>query len=233
MSTSTAPLLSYALADGIAAIAMDDGKANALSVAMLAELSAAFERAEQDAAIVLLTGRERTFSGGFDLRTEPAGWPAMVAAGARLAERVLSFPHPVVVACNGHAVAMAGFLLLAADVRIGAAGDFKLGLNEVAIGLTVPWFGIALARHRLTAPYADRCLVTGALLDPQEAQAAGFLDRVVAPERLHDEARAAAEALKGVDRGAHAATKLRIREQALAGVREGIVRISPERLGDW
>lgn len=226
-------LTTYELADGIATIAMDDGKANALSTSMLAELSAAFDRAEADGAVVVLTGRERTFSGGFDLRAEPAGWPAMVAAGACIAERILSFPQPVLAACNGNAVAMAGFLLLACDVRIGAAGDFKLGLNEVAIGLTMPWFGIALAEHRLARPYADRCVVSGVLLDPQEACAAGFLDRVVAPEALHDEARVAARALAAVDRGAHAATKLRIRERALAGVRAGIERISPDTAGDW
>ena len=227
------PLTTYELDDGLATIAMDDGKANALSVGMLAELETAFERAEADGAVVLLTGRERTFSGGFDLRTPPEGWPAMVAAGARLAERILSFPQPVVAACNGNAIAMAGFLLLACDVRIGAAGDFQLGLNEVAIGLTVPWFGIALAEHRLARPYADRCLLTGVLLDPDEAHAAGFLDRVVAPERLHAETHAAARALAGVDRAAHAATKLRIRERALAGVRAGIERISPDTAGDW
>ncbi len=231
MTTTT--LTTYALADGIATIALDDGKANALSVAMLAELSAAFDRAEADGAVVLLTGRERTFSGGFDLRTPPEGWPAMVAAGARLAERILSFPQPVVAACNGNAVAMAGFLLLACDVRIGAAGDFKLGLNEVAIGLTVPWFGIALAEHRLARPYADRCLVTGVLLTPDEARAAGFLDRLVDPAELHDEARAEARALAGVNRTAHAATKLRIRERALAGLQAGIERISPQMAGDW
>ena len=223
-------LTTYELHGGIATIAIDDGKANALSPALLGELTAAFERAETDAAIVLLTGRERTFSGGFDLRCEPDGWPAMVADGARLAERLLSFPRPVVAACNGNAVAMGGFLLLAADVRIGAAGDFKLGLNEVAIGLTVPWFGIALAQHRLAPPYADRCLVTGALLDPEEALAAGFLDRVVPAERLRDEALAAAQALALLDGPAHASTKLRAREQVLAGVREGIAQL--ER-GEW
>jgi enoyl-CoA hydratase len=227
------PLITYDHADGIATIAMDDGKANALSAAMLAELSSAFDRAEADGAVVLLTGRERTFSGGFDLRTPPDGWPAMVSAGARLAERILSFPQPVVAACNGNAVAMAGFLLLSCDLRIGAAGDFKLGLNEVVIGLTVPWFGIALAEHRLARPYADRCLITGALLDPDEARAAGFLDRVVVPEQLREEARVAAGSLAAVDRAAHAATKLRIRERVLAGVRSGIQRISPDAANDW
>jgi enoyl-CoA hydratase len=234
MTSSPAPLTTYTLADGIATIAMDDGKANALSSTMLAELSAAFDRAEADGAIVVLTGRERTFSGGFDLRTAPDGWPAMVAAGARLAERILSFPHPVLAACNGNAVAMAGFVLLSADVRIGLAGDFKLGLNEVAIGLTVPRFGIALAQHRLTAPYADRCLGTGVLLDPREACAAGFLDRVVEdPGRLHHEALATARALAAVDRNAHAATKLRVREHMLAGVRAGIELIEAGDPSRW
>ena len=224
------PLTTYALADGIATIAMDDGKANALSAAMLAELSAAFDRAEADGAIVLLTGRERTFSGGFDLRTEPAGWPAMVAGGARLAERILSFPHPTIAACNGNAVAMGGFLLLACDVRVGAAGAFKLGLNEVAIGLAVPRFGIALAQHRLTRPYADRCLLTGALLEPEEACAAGFLDRVVAPAEVRAAARHAAIQFAALDLGAHARTKAVAREGVLAAMQASI---ETEYAGPW
>src|SRR5688500_3550041 len=117
----------YDLSDGIATITMDDGKANALSSAMLAELTEQFARAEADEAVVVLTGRERTFSAGFDLKTAPEGWPQMLVDGATMAERIMSFPRPVVVACNGNAIAMGGFLLLSADVRIGAAGAFRIG----------------------------------------------------------------------------------------------------------
>src|SRR4029078_9627506 len=99
-------LASYDLADGIATIAMDDGKVNALSTDMLAQVSAHFDQAEADEAVVILTGRERTLSAGVELSTEPEGWPEMLVAGARLAERMLSFPRPVVVACNGNAIAM-------------------------------------------------------------------------------------------------------------------------------
>jgi enoyl-CoA hydratase len=159
------------------------------------------------------------------VRCEQARWPEMVAAGASLAERMLSFPRPVVAACNGNAIAMGAFLLLSADHRIGAQGDFKLGLNEVAIGLTIPWFGIELARHRLTRPYFDRCTVTGILLRPDEAQAAGFVDEVVDPADLMPRAQATARTLAGIDPGAHAATKLRVRKAVLAGVRDGIDRI--------
>lgn len=218
-------LTSYALDGAVATITMDDGKVNALSPAMLAELMAALDRAEGDDAIVVLTGRASTFSAGFDLRVPPEGWPEMITAGARLAERIMSFPRPVIAACNGNAIAMGAFVLLSCDHRVGVAGEHKIGLNEVAIGMTLPWFGIAIARHRLTRPYFDRCSITGVLLGSEEARVAGFLDLVVAPEELSDAAHRAAEALAAVNPDAHAATKLRIRAEAIAGIREGVERI--------
>lgn len=218
----------YELADGIATITLDDGKVNALSPEMLSSMAGRFDQAEQDGTVVVLTGRERTLSAGFDLRSDD--WPTMLTAGARMSERMLSFPYPVVVACNGNALAMGAFLLLSADYRVGARGEFKIGLNEVAIGLTLPYFGIALARHRLTAPAFDRCTVTGAILDPDEARDAGFLDEVVAPEDVQATARNAARRLAGIDMNAHHGTKLRIRADALAGLADGIDRIAnPER----
>lgn len=220
-------LTSYDLSDGIAAITLDDGKVNALSPAMTGEIAAQLDRAEADESLaVLLTGRAQTFSAGFDLRVEPAEWPEMLVAGASLAGRIMAFPKPVVVACNGNAIAMGAFLLLSADYRIGAGGDFRVGLNEAMIGMTLPWFGIEIARHRLARPYFDRCTVTGVLLGPEEAVTAGFLDEVVASDQLAGAARAAATVLAGVNPAAHAATKLRIREHAIAGVRDGIERIN-------
>ena len=215
----------YRSADGIATITMDDGKVNALSPETLAEIGAQLDRAEEDGAIAVMTGRAQTFSGGFDVRCGQERWPEMVAAGAALAERILSFPAPVVAACNGNAIAMGAFLLLSADYRVGAQGKFRIGLNEVTIGLTIPWFGIEIARHRLTRPYFDRCANTGVLIGPEEARTAGFLDEVVEPDELMAAAETAARALAAVDRAAHNATKLRVREPVLAGVRDGIDRI--------
>jgi enoyl-CoA hydratase len=218
-------LTSYELTDDVATLTMSDGKVNALSPEMLVELRAGLDRAREEAAVVILTGSGTTFSAGFDLRTEGERWPEMLAAGARLAEQLLSYPLPTVAACNGNALAMAGFLLLSADHRIGAIGPFRVGLNEVVIGLTVPWFGIEIARHRLSRPYFDRCTVTAPILDPEEAVRAGFLDQLVEPEGLAERARTVAGQLRGLDRTAHAATKLRIRREAIAGVQEGIERI--------
>jgi enoyl-CoA hydratase len=218
-------LVRYDAADGVATLTLDDGKVNALSPAMQAAINGALDRAEADGAVVVLTGREQTFSAGFDLRAAPEEWPEMVAGGGELAARLLSFPCPTVAACNGNAIAMGAFLLLSCDVRVGVEGPFKIGLNEVAIGLTLPWFGVEAARHRLTPPYFDRCTVTGVLVDPGEACVAGFLDRVVAPDALDAAVGEAAQALAAVDRNAHAATKLRTRERAIAGVREGVARL--------
>jgi enoyl-CoA hydratase len=218
--------VAYDLSDGIACVTLDDGKANALSAEVSKAVAAAFARArEEEARAVVLAGRERTFSAGFDVRCPPEGWPDMVASGAELAEGVMTFPRPVVAACNGNAIAMGAFLLLACDHRIGARGDFKIGLNEVAIGLTIPWFGIELARHRLTRPYFDRCTITGTFLAPDEARQAGFLDELVKPEAVLSAALASARALTALDPAAHAATKLRTRERAIAGVRAGAERI--------
>jgi enoyl-CoA hydratase len=121
-------LVAYTLAEGIATLAMDDGKANVMSPAMLAELNAALDRAENDKAAVLLTGRKGVFSAGFDLKVLGAGGAAafdMLMAGFRTAERLLAFNAPVIAACNGHALAMGVFLLAAADYVVAADGAFK------------------------------------------------------------------------------------------------------------
>jgi enoyl-CoA hydratase len=91
--------------------------------------------------------------------------------------------------------------------------------------MTLPWFGIAIARHRLTRPYFDRCAITGAVLGSEAAMSAGFLDELVAREALSGAARRAADALAEINADAHAATKLRIRADAIAGIRDGIERI--------
>lgn len=212
----------YALDDGVATITLDDGKVNALSPAMSASIGEALDQAERDAAVVLITGRERTLSAGFDLRVPGEQWPEMLVAGASLFKRLLGFPRPTVIACNGNAIAAGAMLLLSADVRIGAE-EGKIGLNEVAIGLTMPYFALALAEHRLTRPGCDRAVVTGGVVAPAEAVTMGFLDATAAD--VHAAAHAAAVQLRSVDAAAHHASKLRVRDAVLRGVQDGIERI--------
>ena len=97
-------LVSYTLENGVATIKMDDGKANVLSTQMVADLNAAFDRAEKDEAIVVLTGREGMFSGGFNLKEMQAGPQEaliLTSKGSKLARRILAFPKPVIALSTG------------------------------------------------------------------------------------------------------------------------------------
>ncbi len=215
----------YAFEESVATIRMDDGKVNALSPDMLADLNRAFDRAQADHAVVLLCGRDGVFSAGFDLRVLRAGGveaQKMLRAGFELAYRMLAFPRPVVIACSGHALAMGSFLVLSADLRIGADAEHRIGANEVAIGLTMPWPALEICRQRLAPAHFQRAVNLAEIYAPRDAVAAGFLDRVVPPAELHGAALGAARELAKLDANAHAASKLRSRQHALEALRAAI-----------
>ncbi|MBW2498792.1 MAG: crotonase/enoyl-CoA hydratase family protein [Deltaproteobacteria bacterium] len=183
------------LLEGVCVLRLDNGKANAMARAVSLELIAALDEAEKTASAVLILGRPGIFSGGFDLGTIAEGGEAaleMIAEGLHLLVKILEHPKPIVVGCSGHAIAMGVFLVLAADERIGARGDFKIGMNETAIGMTLPEFAVELARTRLSKRHFDRAAVHATIYDPDAAVDVGFLDRVVEPDRLEDEALQAA-----------------------------------------
>jgi enoyl-CoA hydratase len=213
--------VSYACEDAIATVTMDDGKVNVLSPQMLEEVGRALDTAETEAGAVVLTGRDGRFSGGFDLTVLRGGDGAAIAmldAGFALAERLLRFPKPVVAACNGHAIAMAAFLLNSVDYRVGAAGAYRITANEVALGLTMPRAAVEICRQRLTPAHFHRAVSLAEVYAPEAAAAAGFLDEVVDPAQLAETARARAALLLSLDPAAHLATKLRTREQTLAAL---------------
>ncbi len=224
-------LLTTDLSDGIRTVTLDDGRVNAFSVPMLEALHGALDQAEAEGSIVLIRGREGVLSAGFDLKSIGERTDEMLGLGARLAERLFAFPRPVISVCTGHGIAMGGFLLLASDLRIGTAGDFRIGLNEVAIGLTIPRFGIALAGHRLSRGWHDRAVLSGELFGPTDALAAGFLDRVAEPgAELEAAASEAVATMAAADEQAHLGTKLRARAAALEAIREGL---EPGEDGSW
>jgi enoyl-CoA hydratase len=213
----------YSRSGAISTIVMDDGKANVMSLEMLNALHAAFDQAERDKTVAILKARGKHFSGGFDLNVFTKGSAQdqylMVKAGAELALRMLSFPTPVVAACQGNAFPMGAFLIMSADHRIAAEGDYRIGMNEVAIGLTVPRFAIEIARQRLTPAYFSRVVMTSEMFAPAEAVTAGFFDRVVPAGELERSAEQAALALSTLNMAAHAATKARARGAVVRMIR--------------
>ncbi|HVL89465.1 MAG TPA: crotonase/enoyl-CoA hydratase family protein [Actinomycetota bacterium] len=228
-------LITYDINGAVTTITMDDGKVNALSPAMLAGINEALDAAEKERATVVLAGRDGRFSGGFDLTILRAGGDeaiGMLRGGFELSERLLSFPTPVVIACTGHAIAMGSFLLASADYRIGAAGDFKIAANEVAIGLTLPLAAIEILRQRLTPAAFSRATLLAETFTPDDAVAAGFLDHVAPPADVLAIAQTVAAGMAGgLHMDAHAASKLRVRAAALEAIRAGIDAEFPDGEG--
>jgi enoyl-CoA hydratase len=222
MSQDMSELLSYEERDGVAVVTMDDGKANALSHDMLKALQGALDRAEQEAQALLLVGREGRFCAGFDLKTMMSGIEAatgLVSAGAEMYMRMYAYPLPVVAACTGHALAGGALLLLASDTRIAAEGAFKIGLNEVAISMPLPILAQELARDRLSKRHLTAATVQAKIYAPSEAVDAGYVDAVVAPESLIEQAHAEAKRLGALPRNAYGHTKAKLREATIAHIR--------------
>lgn len=183
----------------VAVISLDDGKANAISHDIVTGVDDALDRCAIDGAgAVALVGRPGRFSAGFDLTTMKAGPQEardLLEAGARLAIRLYDSSVPVVIGATGHALAMGAILLLATDTRIGARGNFKIGLNEVAIGMPVPKFAVGLARSRLSPRHLTAAVNHAKVFDPDGAVEAGYLDAAVEPDSVVATATAHARSL--------------------------------------
>jgi enoyl-CoA hydratase len=218
-------LIDLDISENIATITLKNGKVNAISHQVITEINDALDQAETAGAVVILTSQPGIFSGGFDLKTmkeSSASAVALVTAGSTLSRRMLSFPFPIIGACTGHAIAKGAFLLLSCDYRIGSLGKFKIGLNEVAIGMTMHQAGIEIARNRMPINYLTRSVINAELFSPETAVLAGFLDTLVEPEQLLDTAKAAATQMQALNMKAHHGTKLKERKDILAALEAAI-----------
>lgn len=213
------------LRDGVLAVRLDDGKANALSPERIRGIHHAFDLAEKDAKALVLTGRPGRFCAGFDLRILQQGPEAaieLVTAGGELYLRFLACPLPVVVGCTGHAIAAGAIALMTADYRVGARGAFQIGMNETAIGMTLPDYAVEFARARLSKRHFARAIVQAELYDPEGALDAGYLDRLVAPEAIAEEALAEGLRLAALPQPAFRNNKRQAHTPLLERVRAGL-----------
>ena len=182
MSGQLTSLIKVERIGGVAVVRIDDGKANAISLQLEHELKDAIGDAADAGEALVLAGRPGRFCAGYDMTVMTAGPAAaieLMTGGAELLVQVLSYPRPVVAACTGHAVAGGAAVLLACDGRVGLDGPFKIGFNEVAIGLPLPSLVTTLARERLDGRRLLAATLGATIYDPSAACDVGFLDRVV------------------------------------------------------
>lgn len=211
------------LVGDVALIRIDDGKVNALTPALLDDLWGALDAAEAEAGAVVLAGRPGVFCAGLDLNVmRSGGRPGMdlLHKGTEIFLRLAEFPRPVVAACTGHALAAGAVLLLCCDVRVCSAGDYKIGLNEVAIGIPLPELVIDLARARLSPRHFTLACNTGHVYSPTEAVDVGFLDRADSSDTTGDALGVATELAERLNAEAFAKT----RQVTCRGLAEVIMR---------
>jgi len=219
-------VVSYQSEENYVIITLNNGKANAISHDVIEGINGSLDKAEQENKVVILTGQKGIFSAGFDLKVmtkSPESAKELVTKGSRLSLRMLSFSKPIIVACSGHAIAKGAFLLLSSDYRIGVEGDFKIGLNEVMIGMMMHNAGIAIAKARLSEVYLNRSVNNAEIFNPEDALKAGFLDSIVSELHLLPTAIKVAMMFSKLNRKAHAETKLKVRKPHLDALEKGIV----------
>ncbi|MGK7295510.1 MAG: enoyl-CoA hydratase/isomerase family protein [Candidatus Wenzhouxiangella sp. M2_3B_020] len=161
---------------------------NALNPEMMETLLEAVRSAQTDGTrAIVLSGREGLFSAGLDLpellMLDRDGMTAFWQSFFGLLEALARSPIPVASAMTGHSPAGGTVVALFGDYRVMAEGDFRLGLNEVQVGLVVP----PVIRHalaRLIGPYpAERHLVAGQMISADRALELDLVDELVPPDQ--------------------------------------------------
>jgi enoyl-CoA hydratase len=205
--------------DEVALVRIDRPPANAMDPQLLDEGHGVLEvlRAEEPGAVVV-TGRDGYFSAGVDLKVAPTldrdGQRRMVHGINRLFAGWYSFPRPLVMAVNGHAIAGGLILALCGDYRVGATAG-KLGLTELSVGVPYPAVASAVVRAELT-PAAARVLALRAhLIESEEGLALGLVDELAAPADVLPRALAVAEELARLPRSGYWPVKRQLRGETI------------------
>ncbi len=208
---------------GVHLLTLDRPPANALDETLLADLAAALDAARADDAVraVVLTGQGAFFSAGFDLvapRRDLAAARSLRALYRAAHVTLLGFPKPTVARVAGHAVAGGLVLALACDYRLGREGDYRIGLNEVAIGAAFPRVALEIVRLRLPHARAAELALGAALYPASQATRLGVVEELLPAEGFDETVLRRAARLGAFPREAYAHTKAALVADALASV---------------
>lgn len=195
--------------------------ANALNPELIERLNAEIDAAvAAGARALVISGRPGMFTAGLDVpellrldrRQMLDCWSLFFGAQARIA----AAPIPIAAAITGHSPAGGAVLALYCDYRVMAQGAYRIGLNEVQVGLTPGPIICAALRRLVGARHAERLAGAGLLLSPDEALAVGLVDRVVPEGEVVPAALAWARALIELPPGAVAVTRATTRADLVA-----------------
>ncbi|WP_428274220.1 enoyl-CoA hydratase/isomerase family protein [Candidatus Palauibacter sp.] len=219
---------------GTAEIRMTHEPANVLTVEFSDALAAEFERTRADDSVraVVLTGTESAFSAGVELfRVVDEGPPyvdALLESLGELFSMLRAFPKPLVAAVNGHAVAGGGVIACACDYRVMAAGQGRIGLPELKVGVPFPAVALDIVRATVPRRHQREVMLLGRLYDPEGAAERGLVDEIVAADDLLGRAREIALDLASIPAAAYSLTK-----RQFASASGGAIDLEPELHSIW
>ncbi len=209
---------------GVRILTLDRPPANAIDGTLLSDLSKSLEDAGKDDSVraLVVTGSGGFFSGGLDL-TEPFRDSESMRKRLELYRdshlRLLTFPKPTIAMVNGHAIAGGVILVLACDARLGLDGDYRIGLNEVAIGAAFPKIAFEIVRLRLTHAQASELLLGAAIYPASHGIRLGVMDELLPADGFETTVLERAAYLGAFPREAYAHTKAALVAEAAARVR--------------
>jgi enoyl-CoA hydratase/carnithine racemase len=195
--------------DSVLILKLNHGVTNAINGELLKELGNSLEEIKNDpeiAALVLTSANEKFFSAGFDLPElypqEVSGFKEFFHLFNRICLDLYTLPRPTVAALTGHAIAGGFILASCCDYRFMAQGKKLCGLNEIQIGVPVPYIADLILRQLVGDRAATEIMYTGALVPADKALEIRFLDALVSPEELLKEAVSKARTLGRLPRAA-------------------------------
>lgn len=208
---------------GVRVLTLDRPPANAIDESLLVDLTSALEAADGDAAVraIVLTGAGSFFSGGFDFgapRRDAAAERQLGALYRAAHLKLLAMPKPTVAMVNGHAVAGGAVLVLACDYRLGLEGDYRVGLNEVAVGAAFPRAAMEIVQLRLPHARATEMILGAALYPASQALRLGLVDELFPSETFASTVLRRAARLAAFPREAYAHAKAAFVAAAVARI---------------
>ena len=172
--------------DTVAIVRLNRGVTNALDLELVNELGVLLEKIEHDAsasALVLGSGNVKFFSIGFDIphlfELPRQDFQTFFTAFNRVCHRLYTLPKPTVAALTGHAVAGGCILALCCDYRFIADGKKLMGLNEIKLGVPVPYLVDCVLRELVGTRYAREMMDTGEFYAPADSLRMGLVDQVL------------------------------------------------------
>ncbi len=210
----------------VAVLTLDRGVTNALNLELLRELADSLRELKQNPdvnGVVLTSSNRKFFSIGFDLPQliglERKDFEIFYRAFNGVCLDLYTLPKPTVAAITGHAIAGGCILALCCDYRFCAEGRVLMGLNEIKLGVPVPYLADCILRQIVGDSNAREIVYTGEFYHADDSYRMGLVDRIVPPENVVREAVGRADSLGRLPGNAFAAIKRNRVETVEARVR--------------